>query len=221
MLWKWLEEFSNVDVKSILEVGCGPYGFAPFYASISDKYVGIDIDDYTNYYGDVGNASIIKYDGVHFPLRDESIDLVVSHSVFEHVMDVRSVIEEVHRVLRVGGEAFISINPLYYSSWGSHGTEQDNTTRLPPWDHLNPQSPNYLTDCPPQMVQSGHKGCYINKLTMSDLLYEFGRLPFSILRLDRIYETMELPPFLKDATIPESQLRNSDFRVLLRKDAMR
>lgn len=43
------------------------------------------------------------YDGVHFPLEDESVDVIWSKSVLEHVKDYGSLISEMRRVLRLGG----------------------------------------------------------------------------------------------------------------------
>jgi SAM-dependent methyltransferase len=144
---------------TMLEIGVGPNGFTPFYASRVNQYIGLDVDDYTRSYTHIQNAQIHLYDGITFPLQDKSVDLVVSHSVFEHVSDVGRMISESNRVLRAGGYFYLTINPMYYSSWGSHGTLADNVTKLPPWEHLNPDSRIYITDCPPQMVQSGMKGC--------------------------------------------------------------
>jgi SAM-dependent methyltransferase len=219
-LWAWLSRHTDGRTfGSILEVGVGENGFARFYARKAADYVGLDVDNYEANYRDLENVRIITYDGRDFPLPDASFDLVASHSVFEHVMDVDRVVHEVWRVLRPGGLAFISIDPMYYASWGSHGRYPDDSGPLPPWEHLDPASPFYMVDCPPQMAGGGAKGCYLNRLTMGDFLYRFAQVPFSIDRLDRLYETFELPDFLAGGPIPETTLRNNDFRILLRKDA--
>jgi len=162
----------------MLEIGVGPNGFAPFYASHVSSFIGLDIDDYTSSYSGISNIRIYQYDGITFPLPDKCLDLIVSHSVFEHIQDVEKVLMEINRVLKVGGHFYLTINPLYFSSWGSHGTFADHKTKLPDWEHLNPQSEYFMTDCPPQLANNGLKGCYLNKLVLSELLYFCGKLPW-------------------------------------------
>jgi SAM-dependent methyltransferase len=43
------------------------------------------------------------YDGKRFPLDDESVDIIWSRSVLEHVKDYRDVLREMERVLKPGG----------------------------------------------------------------------------------------------------------------------
>ncbi len=43
------------------------------------------------------------YDGMRFPLEDETVDVIWSKSVLEHVKDYESMISEMRRVLRIGG----------------------------------------------------------------------------------------------------------------------
>jgi SAM-dependent methyltransferase len=47
--------------------------------------------------------ALILYDGKHFPLDDESVHVIWSRSVLEHVKDYENVIAEMKRVLRPGG----------------------------------------------------------------------------------------------------------------------
>lgn len=43
------------------------------------------------------------YDGSNFPLGDETVDIIWSKSVLEHVKDYECIISEMRRVLRIGG----------------------------------------------------------------------------------------------------------------------
>jgi ubiquinone/menaquinone biosynthesis C-methylase UbiE len=54
------------------------------------------------------------------PLPDESFDIVLSWSVFEHVSNPVAVLSEMRRILRPGGFMFLQIWPLYFSQRGSH-----------------------------------------------------------------------------------------------------
>ena len=80
------------------------------------------------------------YDGMHFPLPDASIDLVVSHEVFEHIADVPAVLADIARVLRPGGRIYIYIHNFTSLSGGHHIAWKHPDTRpsrkVPPWDHL-------------------------------------------------------------------------------------
>lgn len=75
------------------------------------------------------------------PFRNESFDLVTSVAAFEHFLDVPAVVAELHRVLRIGGLAWIGIH-LFSSLSGGHNF---NLSEFPlrtipegvePWDHL-------------------------------------------------------------------------------------
>lgn len=80
------------------------------------------------------------YDGVHLPLPDASIDLVVSHEVFEHIADVPAVLNELARVLRPDGRIYIYIHSFTSLSGGHHIAWKHPDTRpsrvVAPWDHL-------------------------------------------------------------------------------------
>jgi SAM-dependent methyltransferase len=53
-------------------------------------------------------------------LPDDSVDLVVTWSVFEHVADAPGLLAEIKRVLVPDGLLFLQIWPLYFSEHGSH-----------------------------------------------------------------------------------------------------
>jgi SAM-dependent methyltransferase len=89
------------------------------------------------------------YDGVHLQLPDASIDLIVSHEVFEHIADVPAVLAELARVLRPGGRIYIYIHSFTSLSGGHHIAWKHPDTRpshkVPPWDHLRKRR---FTDIP-------------------------------------------------------------------------
>lgn len=80
------------------------------------------------------------YDGVRLPLPDASVDLVVSHEVFEHIADVPTVLTELSRVLRPGGRIYIYIHSFTSLSGGHHIAWKHPDTHpsrvVAPWDHL-------------------------------------------------------------------------------------
>jgi SAM-dependent methyltransferase len=73
-------------------------------------------------------------------------DAVFSISVFEHVSDVPRVLSEIARVLRVGGCALISFEPVWSCSYGHHLHHFGECARLvPAWAHLI-WSPDHMRD---------------------------------------------------------------------------
>jgi ubiquinone/menaquinone biosynthesis C-methylase UbiE len=54
------------------------------------------------------------------PAQDDSFDVVVTWSVFEHVSEPVRMLSEVARVLRPGGVLFLQLWPFFYSEHGGH-----------------------------------------------------------------------------------------------------
>jgi SAM-dependent methyltransferase len=120
-------EWEGVEVRGrVLDAGCGSGGIAVSFAEECDLAVGLDIK---NKFGDagrrlasergIGNAVFVQADGCALPFESGTFDLVLSHSVIEHVASAESYLEECHRVLRPGGVLFLQ-TPPYLSFAGSH-----------------------------------------------------------------------------------------------------
>ena len=123
---KWLE-WERVPVHGrVLDAGCGSGGIAVSFAEECELAVGLDIK---NKFGDAGrklasergirNAAFVQGDGTALPFASGSFDLVLSHSVLEHVESAERYLGECHRVLREGGILFLQ-TPPYLSFAGSH-----------------------------------------------------------------------------------------------------
>lgn len=120
-------EWDGIEVKGrVLDAGCGSGGIAVSFAEECEHSVGLDIE---NKFGDAGsrlarernlpNAVFVQGDGTKLPFTSESFDLVLSHSVLEHVDSAETYLAECHRVLRPGGVLFLQ-TPPYLSFAGSH-----------------------------------------------------------------------------------------------------
>src|SRR6202034_1843345 len=59
-------------------------------------------------------------DAGQLALADESVDLVYSYNVFEHLPDPAATVAEVARVLRPGGRFVLTFGPLGWSPHGAH-----------------------------------------------------------------------------------------------------
>ncbi len=109
----------------ILDAGCGG-GIAVSCAEETAFAVGIDI---SNRFGEAGmrmarekgleNVSFLQADGTSLPFQNCQFDLVLSHSVIEHVDSAEAYLHECYRVLQPGGVLFLA-TPPYYSFAGAH-----------------------------------------------------------------------------------------------------
>jgi SAM-dependent methyltransferase len=88
------------------------------------------------------------------PFGDAEFDLVVSHEVFEHIADVGAAAEEIRRVLKPGGYAYLNIH-LFPSISGGHNMawkypDDAPSTTVPAWDHLRekkfPEHPSWINE---------------------------------------------------------------------------
>lgn len=86
------------------------------------------------------------------PFDDGTVDLAVSHEVFEHIADLPAAVGEIHRILRPGGLAYVNIH-LFPSISGGHQMDwkfpdAEPSNKVPPWDHLRdrqyPEHPSWL-----------------------------------------------------------------------------
>jgi SAM-dependent methyltransferase len=87
------------------------------------------------------DATLVCGDVADLPFANNYFDLVTSMAAFEHFLDVPSVVAELHRVLRVGGVAWIGIH-LFTSLSGGHNLRfmeiplRTVPPDVEPWDHL-------------------------------------------------------------------------------------
>lgn len=206
-LWGWLTRVLAPDPAwTLLELGAGPSGFAPFYAERVAHVVGTDVADFSASYP---GLRFVLSDGRTIPLGDESVDMVASHSVLEHVEDVALTLREVDRVLRVGGYAFLTVSPLYNSATGSHVS---TPAPLADWEHLDPAHPAFRTLSP-----GGIGRDVLNGLTVSRLLAAVGALPWDIHRLELGHDAKPAPPFVSAQGVSPMDAHTREFRLVAHK----
>lgn len=122
--------------KRVLDLGCGYGGRALWYAEHCrpSAIAGIEIaepvvDRCRALARRDGHEEIefLKGFGENLPFDDEAFDIVVSYDVQEHVQDPARTLEEIGRVLRPGGEAWM-VFPTYVGARASH---LDYLTQVP------------------------------------------------------------------------------------------
>lgn len=115
----------------ILEIGCGIGRMLRFFAVIFREVHGFDVAPGMI---EQGKEFLARFDNIHLhvgdgmtlaPLADASIDVVVSHAVFQHVPElavIESYVAEAHRVLVPGGVFKFLVKT---ERWTHQGDEHD------------------------------------------------------------------------------------------------
>jgi len=110
----------------VLDVGCGGGGMPLSLAEHADHVVGIDPMDRFSKAGVtiarervIRNVAFVQTDGMALPFSSGTFDLLLSHSVIEHVADAGAYLAECRRVIRPDGRFYLSTAP-YLSPPGAH-----------------------------------------------------------------------------------------------------
>jgi SAM-dependent methyltransferase len=122
-----LSTYLDLEGRTVLDVGGGPGYFRDAFERAGARYWALDAD-----VGELAGtgriaAGTVVGDGMNLPFADDSVDLCYSSNVLEHVPDPWRMAEEMLRVTRPGGVAFISYT-VWYGPWGGHETS--------PWHYL-------------------------------------------------------------------------------------
>ena len=122
----YLEKAGITKFDRVLDDGCGGGGMCVSFAQEARLVVGIEPGER---FRDVGtrlaaekgvtNVRFTYADGTALPFRNGTFDLVLSHSVIEHVANPLEYLKEAGRVLAPGGVMLLNTAP-YLSSSGSH-----------------------------------------------------------------------------------------------------
>jgi 2-polyprenyl-3-methyl-5-hydroxy-6-metoxy-1,4-benzoquinol methylase len=115
---KILENFipyDEFDKQDILEIGCGVGLVASHIAQSGAKLSAIDLTnqavEITRKRFEINNikGSIQQMDAESLQFKESSFDFIVSWGVIHHSGNMKEVLNEVHRVLRPGGRAYIMV----------------------------------------------------------------------------------------------------------------
>jgi SAM-dependent methyltransferase len=110
-----LVPFDRLSGKTVLEVGCGTGVDLVRFAIGGAKVTGVDIAEHAielacqNFAQRRLPAQLLTADGEHLPFADGTFDFVFAHGVVQYTGDGRRLVEEVHRVLKPGGEAVFQV----------------------------------------------------------------------------------------------------------------
>jgi len=96
--------------KKVLDLGCGYGRYSTIVKKSTDNIVGLDISkNWLNYLKNKNDISdTIRGDAHNIPLRDGSIEVVVTIGLFEYI-ERAIVVKEVRRILNLGGICMILV----------------------------------------------------------------------------------------------------------------
>lgn len=103
------EIVQNHTDKEILDLGCGNCALLDKLSQANLKVKGIDASAFRVLNHQKNHNFVYFALAEHIPLDDESIDIVISQEVLEHVFDIEQTLSEMHRILRKNGICFIQV----------------------------------------------------------------------------------------------------------------
>jgi SAM-dependent methyltransferase len=124
-LARWLQEQARLVGEHgrvrVLDVGCGPKPYYPFFADVAGEYVGVDVVE--------NPAAELRGAVEALPVPDGSFDLVLCTQVLEHCDDPAQAVRELRRVTAPGGRVLASTHgvqvyhpsPVDYWRWTHEG----------------------------------------------------------------------------------------------------
>lgn len=119
-----IASFEPLHGRTVLDVGGGPGYFADAFGRAGARYVALESD-----LGELAGQGVpaVLGDGRQLPFADNSLDVVYSSNVLEHIDPPWAMADEMVRVTRPGGLVFLSYT-LWWGPWGGHETS--------PWHYL-------------------------------------------------------------------------------------
>jgi SAM-dependent methyltransferase len=127
--------------RTLLDVGASYCGYslerALALGAAGVTGLSLEINRVTEVRAPGGFGRLLPMDAERLAFADDTFDLALSLSTFEHLHDPARVLSELHRVLRPGGSALLSFEPVWTCSYGHHLHHLPQIAALlPPWAHL-------------------------------------------------------------------------------------
>lgn len=99
----------------LLDAGCGrTMPVLKGYIGKASRLIGVELVEFTE---SIDGIESVNSDLANIPLPDSSVDVIMSRSVFEHLVDPEAVYQEMHRLLRPGGRLiFLTANLWDYAT---------------------------------------------------------------------------------------------------------
>ncbi len=102
-----------------LDVGCGGGGNTGVLRSLGWRVCGLEYSPAAAGLAASRGLPVMRGDARRLPVRDASVDLVMSTDMWEHIDDDEAVARETMRVLKPGGRVLIAV-PCSMALWSGH-----------------------------------------------------------------------------------------------------
>lgn len=89
----------------LLDFGCGSKPYKNLFKV--EEYIGTDVE--MSGHSHQNEEIDVYYSGDTLPFSDESFDCILSSEVFEHVFNLDTILQELHRVLKTNGKILITV----------------------------------------------------------------------------------------------------------------
>lgn len=175
--------------KRILELGPGQtYQVAERLTQEGAIMTIADIDRYLDpkLLADLGIAYHI-YDGAKLPFEDESFDVILSYTVYEHIRYPKTTVDETYRLLKKGGQVVHLVDLGDHFSYGVDEALLFNCLKYPEWiwNAMTWNRSNYVNRLRQsewvRLHQQAGFTTVEKELHLSDLmqsLHQAGKLPY-------------------------------------------
>jgi 2-polyprenyl-3-methyl-5-hydroxy-6-metoxy-1,4-benzoquinol methylase len=115
-----LSDYVNADSETwhCLDIGCSGGIISRHLGNVFHQVIGIDVDvnaiDFAQHQSDRANVAFAQASGCRLPFEDEQFDVAVCNHVYEHVPNVHQLLDEIYRILRVGGVCYLACTNKYW-----------------------------------------------------------------------------------------------------------
>jgi SAM-dependent methyltransferase len=116
--------------QTLLDLGCGPGWYTRAFRDRGASVIPVDNSEEELRLAGEPPEGYILADAADLPLADNSVDGVFCSNMFEHTPSAEPIIDEIERVLKPGGWAYMSWTN-WYSPWGGH--------LMSPYHYLGPR----------------------------------------------------------------------------------
>ena len=232
-----LDRARSVRGKRVLDIGASPHGYALERAlrlRVAEYIgVGLDVHQPVQVRAPHGLGRLVAMNAEQLDFADTTFDLVFSISTFEHVSDVPKVLAEIRRVLKPGGSALISFEPVWTCSYGHHLHHFGPVSRLmPDWAHLiwdksrmvSELAPVWPADATPTLEEAAHwvyESGMLNRVPLARMREYFAACDLDIQWMtpmpDERRDTERLREISDLLALPEDDLMTKGLSVLLNK----
>lgn len=129
-------KFNNIEDKTLLDIGSGKGNHMVGFGRRGMKVLGLDKRDECINISDELKVYECDIENDSYPIDDNSMDVVFTKSVIEHINNVDNLISEAYRVLKPGG-----IGIFMTPDWGTqYKTFWDDYTHVSPWTRKSLQN---------------------------------------------------------------------------------